>query len=264
MQKGKLMSERSSLSRRKVLKTTGLSVTAACGFSSVTSADSNTRTEESDAPEVTVKRTVVESTESYELVKMWKQDSQGNTVGNKFLYKIDTADKTVSVVDQADASETLNKKIGFTTQDHTQFIDSYDGAWSEIGNCGGYAFDNHYEAGVAIRTGEALENHEGQIAMGVGAIAGSAIGTRAGGAGTVIGTAIGVVAGIIIDAAFLSHYDLSGRTMTFLFRDYHSSVEEFEMGAITRYDAGASVDESFFTTIHPGHLGAGEDLSNYV
>lgn len=256
------MREKDLASRRNVLKTTGVSLATLGGVSSsVYAADG--QSSQSDVDQANYETTVVEETKTDKLVKVTKVDESTNTVEKKFLFEVGKGKGSVSIVDTAGPGEEL-KRNTLGTQNHTEFIERSDGDFSRIGNCGGMIFDDHYVAGVAIETGDSLEKYDKDLGMALGALIGGGIGAFGGPVGAVIGGALGILVGVVVDAVFFSHYDMSGRTFTLLAWDVHPGIEEVKLGGFPGYDASADPSRSVASPAKkPGHLGAGEQISDY-
>lgn len=205
-------------------------------------------------------RTVVAETQQKLRVRVVLRYDAGEVI-RKSLFDVDKRGGSVTIVDTAGPGEELSS-VG--TDTHKNWVEKYDGWYADIGDCGGKIADNHYIANLAIETGDSLEEHEGQLAMLIGGVAGAAIGTRGGPAGTVVGVAVGSLAGIAIDSAFLEHFDLSGRTFTFQCWDVHPTVEEVRVGAFLSYDPTADAGRSIYRKGFPGHLGVGEKIADYI
>ncbi len=170
----------------------------------------------------------------------------------------------MSLIDTAGQDEKLDQNI-VSTQNHTQFIERSNIDANKIGNCGGWAFDNHYRVGVAIETGQSVETYDSELAAAFGAIVGGGIGgSIGGGVGGAIGGALGILIGVAVDAAFLSHYDLSGRQFTHLAWDVHPGIEEVKIGGMPLYYASFPHSWSEYMQKYPGHLEAGKDISDYL
>lgn len=256
------MEKEDSASRRSVLKTTGISLATLGGVSSTAYATDRQAAQNNNNP-ADFQTTVIRENEESKLVKVTKVGRTEGTVKKKFLFHIGKKEGSVSVVDTAAQGEKLQQdNIG--TQNHTSFIERSDGDFSRIGNCGGQIFDNHYVAGVAIETGDSLEKYDKDLGMALGALIGGGIGAFGGALGAVVGGALGILVGVAVDAVFFSHYDMSGRTFTLLAWDVHPAIEKVKVGGFPGYDASAGPSRSVAAPVtKPGHLGAGEAISDY-
>lgn len=175
------------------------------------------------------------------------------------------------MVDQAIGAEKLQTDVPIGTQNHKQWIENYDSSISKIGNCGGYVYDDHYVAGIAIETGDSLNTYSTSLSVIFGTLlgGGSSLVFTKHPIGGLIGGAIGGILGVVVDSVFFSHYDLSGRTFTLLAYDDHVGAlneEAVRFGGFPGYDADAGPGRAVVSPakVSGPHLEIGKEITDYV
>lgn len=255
-----MISDRSS-NRRNVLRITGAGIGLLGGASSTAVASESTRNEPNPNEGITWK--VVKETEQFSLVMVANEDETETKEERAYLFQVDKANRTVSLVDDAISTQELTdpSKTSIGVKSHEEWIEDWEVGIDTVGTCNGYVYDDHYVGGVAIESGESLNEHQSGLAAALGALVGGYVGGPWGGA-------LGVLLGVAIDSAFFSHVDLSGRHLTLLMWDDHVGwfdEEAVRYGIFPGYFADANSSWAVYEEKISGpHIEAGEDILEYL
>lgn len=143
------MVDQTPSSRRSVLKTTGVTVGTVTGLSQTAAArrsrggGAGEQSGCQNCPEV------VEETEQYKIVKVEIGDK-------KYLYRMNKGSMSVSLLDEADAGQSLDTDKRVSAQSH-DIIREVIPTTYRMGSCGGYVYNTHRAAIMGVNTGTTLD-----------------------------------------------------------------------------------------------------------
>lgn len=252
-----ISSNNRDLDRRTVLKASGIGLAAVSGATMTVSASSKRNTTEGceDCPRV--KR--IGSNDTYDVYHV--DSNQGG-----FFVWVNAESKTVSyrrVGPEEGIEKSTNPYLNgeeIEPSDHENIFEDYTVFTGNMGDCGGYVYDDHYIVGISFRTGESLDSVPSDaLEAAVCAVLGTYYG------GPWVGAAAAVFC-VVLGSFVLDHVDLSGHEMSVAIWDCHVGWLN-EEAVCMGYAPGWYDDLSHFLRtkkISGPHLELGEDISEYL
>lgn len=180
--------------------------------------------------------------------------------GDTYVYRVNKERGRVEFIGTEDEVDTNDLDDGFSTMNHDEIIERSTLDVDNEGSCSSWVYDTDYSVVLAVETGDSLDDYPSGVLEGALC---AAIGAYAGG---MAGAALGAIVCYSVGFFFLSHIDLSGRSLAIGAWDCHQ-------GWLNEPSVCTGATTSYTTNHHslvqgeriPGaHLSMGDDIGSYL
>lgn len=247
--------------RRKVLKTTAIGLTGGSALTTAGAAQSRPDSDEGRGRNGNARGRcdecgtveVISEDETHAISAVDRGDEA-------YVYRVSKETGSVEFIGARDDADEITVNDGFSTMNHDEVIERSTLDVDNEGSCSSWAYSTDYSVVFAVETGDSLDDYPSGVLEGALC---AAIGAYAGGPA---GAALGAIVCFSVGFFFLSHIDLSGRSLSIGAWDCHQGWLN-EPSVCT----GATAS---YTTYHPNlvqgeripgaHLSMGSDIDSYL